>query len=68
MAIWLNPVFKVNFLLFAGVQITFLCCFYFLLQFHKMNVSFLQTESEKRLGPNCPFCGLNLPTVAGIIL
>ena len=23
---------------FAGVQITFLCCFYFLLQFHKMNV------------------------------
>ena len=41
MAIWLNPVFNVNYLLFAGVQITFLCCFYFLLQFHKMNVYML---------------------------
>ena len=35
MAILLN---LVNYLLFAGVHITFLCCFYFLLQFHKMNV------------------------------
>ena len=48
MAIWLNPVFKVNYLLFAGVQISFLCCFYFLLQFHKMLISILLSTNRVR--------------------
>ena len=64
---------KVNYLLFAGVHITFLCCFYFLLQFHQneciLIIILLSTNRVKKgLGPNCPFYGLNLPTVAGIIL
>ena len=62
---------KGKLLIICGCANYIFMLFLLLLQFHKMNVYIILLSTNRvknSLWPNCPFYGLNLPTVAGIIL